>query len=279
MLKVLKPGFFSTIQDLGRFGYRSMGVPVSGGMDALAVRKANLLLENQPNDAVMEITMTGPTLLFETPTYICLTGAEMAATLNNEPIKNHNVVQVKAGDILSYGKLESGFRSYLAIKGGFLTQEVLGSRSQYFPVTKGRKLLEGNEISYFETKRYDALISDPKLENHFNSNFLDVEKGPEFMILGDAQLAELFAQEFTVSEKNNRMAYQIAEKIVGHQHNIITSGTLPGTVQLTPGGKLLILMKDGQTTGGYPRILQLTEASICTLAQKRAGDTVQFKLV
>ncbi len=279
MLKVLKPGFFSTIQDLGRFGYRSMGVPVSGGMDALAVRKANLLLENQPNDAVMEITMTGPTLLFETPTYICLTGAEMAATLNNEPIKNHNVVQVKAGDILSYGKLESGFRSYLAVKGGFLTEEVLGSRSQYFPVTAGKKLLERNEISYFETKRYDALISDPILENHFNSNYLEVEKGPEFMILGDAQLAELFAQEFTVSEKNNRMAYQIAEKIVGHQHTIITSGTLPGTVQLTPGGKLLILMKDGQTTGGYPRILQLTEASICTLAQKRAGDTVQFKLV
>ena len=74
MLKVLKSGFFTTLQDSGRFGFRNIGVPVSGVMDEIAVKKANILLENSPEDAVLEITMTGPTLMFDAPTYICLSG-------------------------------------------------------------------------------------------------------------------------------------------------------------------------------------------------------------
>ncbi len=278
MLKVLKSGFFVTIQDLGRFGYRDIGVPISGAMDVLSVKKANLLLENEPNAAVMEITMTGPTLQFEDPTYICLSGAHIAATLNNQPIDNYEVVKVSKGDILSYGRLEDGFRGYLAIKGGFQTEKVLGSRSQFIPVTKKKRLKDGDEVPYEKTLSFSPILSEIKIEDHFHKNYLEVYKGPEFSLLSDEQLAEVFTKTFTVSKENNRMAYQLSELITGHSHSMLTSGTLPGTVQFTPAGRLIILMKDGQTTGGYPRILQLSEDSICTLAQKKLGDKLTFKL-
>ncbi len=89
----------------------------------------------------------------------------------------------------------------------------------------------------------------------------------------------IFSKEFTVAHENNRMAYQIKETIGEHDISMLTSATLPGTVQLTPAGKMLILMKDGQTTGGYPRILQLTDKAISILAQKREGNIIKFKLI
>lgn len=279
MLKVLKSGFFLTVQDLGRFGYRDIGVPVSGAMDKIAVKRANLLLDNAPNDAVLEITMTGPTLLFEAATYICLSGAYLSPTLNNKPIENYEVVKVSEGDILSYGRLDNGFRGYLAIKGGIQTVSILGSRSQYFPVTDKKSLKDGDEVAFTETASFEPVLSAVKMEKHFGWDELEVFKGPEFSILSDKQLASLFSKSFTISKENNRMAYQLTELIQAHKHSMLTSGTLPGTVQLTPAGRLIILMKDGQTTGGYPRILQLSEEAICALAQKKFGDSVSFKLM
>ncbi|TAI48955.1 biotin-dependent carboxyltransferase family protein [Flagellimonas allohymeniacidonis] len=279
MLKVLKSGFFTTIQDLGRLGHRSIGVPISGAMDHSAVKKANLMLENNAGDAVLEITMTGPTLQFELSTFICLSGALMSPTLNNKPIDNYKVIPVKKGDILSYGRLEAGFRNYLAIKDGFQTPKMLGSASQYFPVTARKCIKDGLEIEYKGTESFEPILTELKTEEQFALESMNVYKGPEYGILSDSQLKKLFSQPFTVSKENNRMAYQLSEKIEGHSHSMLTSGTLPGTIQITPAGKLIILMKDGQTTGGYPRILQMSEASICNLAQKKFGDILSFKLI
>ncbi|MDC6364810.1 MULTISPECIES: biotin-dependent carboxyltransferase family protein [Flavobacteriaceae] len=279
MLKVLKSGFFTTIQDMGRFGYRDKGVPISGVMDQVSVKKANLLLENNVNDAVMEITMTGPKLKFEEKTYICLSGAHLSPMLNNEAIDNYRVVEVSKGDVLSFGKLNSGFRSYLAIKGGFKTQKVLNSRSQYVPVTAEKCLKDGDEIAYDIIKSYEPAISELKFEEHFLTDTLEVFKGPEFSMLTDGQLTSLFSKPFTISKKNNRMAYQLSELISDHSLSMLTSGTFPGTVQLTPAGRLIILMKDGQTTGGYPRIMQLSKQAISVLAQKKSGDSIVFKFI
>lgn len=278
MLKVLKSGFYTTIQDEGRFGYRDKGVPVSGVMDVSVVRTANRLLENDDHAAVLEITMTGPTLQFEEDTFIVLAGAEMSATLNNTPISNYNVIQIKAGDILSYGRLLKGFRGYLAIKGGLKTTEVLGSRSQYFPITKRGSLKDNQELPYDAFSNFTPKISELKAVSLLDEVVLEVSKGPEFDLLDDGQLESLFVKEFSVAKENNRMGYQFNEKIKGHDRSMLTSATLPGTVQLTPSGKLIVLMKDGQTTGGYPRIVQLNDKSISILAQKRSGDRISFKL-
>lgn len=278
MLKVLKSGFYTSVQDLGRFHYRNKGVPVSGAMDELSVFKANSLLENDGNDAVLEITMTGPTLVFEEETYIALAGAEMSATLNNLPISNYKVYQVADGDILSYGKLEAGFRAYLSVKGGFKTKLMYGSRSFYKPITFANRLMDGDVVSFEYNKIFKPKISEIKVDSFLNETVLEVQKAPEFNMLTKEQLEVIFASEFSVANENNRMAYQLNETIAGHKVSMLTSATLPGTVQLTPAGKLIILMKDGQTTGGYPRILQLSDKAIAILAQKRAGARISFKL-
>lgn len=278
MLKVLKPGLFTTVQDAGRYGYLNKGVPVAGYMDSFSAEKVNMLLENDPNAAVIEITMTGPTLEFSETGYICLGGAQILATLNNESISPYQVIKIRKGDILSYGKLVKGFRGYLAIKGGFRSPSVLGSRSYFSSVTESDHLREHTEIPYEPTDQFTPKITGIKIDSFLGEKVLDVSKGPEYEMLTDAQLETLFYKEFHISNENNRMAYQLEETIAGYQISMLTSATLPGTVQLTPAGKLIILMKDGQTTGGYPRILQLSDKAISILAQKKFGDLISFNL-
>jgi len=248
-------------------------------MDEMTVFKVNSLLENEISSAVLEITMTGPTLMFEEETYMALGGAEMSATLNNSPIRNYKVYQIEVGDILSFGRLDRGFRSYLGVRGGFTCKEILGSRSFYKPITKENRLRDNDVVPFVYNKLFQPKISEIKVDCFLDDHKLEVSKGPEFNLLTDRHLEEIFSRSFTVAHENNRMAYQIKENISSHEMSMLTSATLPGTVQLTPTGKLIILMKDGQTTGGYPRVFQLTDKAICVLAQKRGGDKVNFKMI
>ncbi|WP_291959557.1 biotin-dependent carboxyltransferase family protein [Maribacter sp.] len=279
MLKVLKAGFYTTIQDAGRFHYRNKGVPVSGVMDEISVFKLDSLLENKEPSAVLEITMTGPTLVFEKETYMALGGAKLSATLNNLPIQNYKVYKIEKGDIISFGKLEKGFRSYLAVKGGFTSEQVLGSRSFYRPITKNNRLNDNDIVPYSTQLNFQPKISEIKVDSFLDDTVLEVTKAPEFDLLTDKQLEDIFSKTFTVAHENNRMAYQLTETIRPHTISMLTSATIPGTVQLTPAGKLIVLMKDGQTTGGYPRVVQLTDKAICILAQKKGGDSLSIKLV
>ncbi len=277
MLKVISPGFYTTIQDLGRMHWRHKGVPVSGTMDDLARHHVNALLENAPGAAVLEITMTGPQVVFEAESYICLAGADLSPSLNETPIQNYQVYKVVEGDTLSFGRLTKGFRSYLGIKGGFQSEMVLNSVSQYVPLTKQKKIAEGEELLYHPVKQFEPRISQIKTEHYLESKDIEVTFGPEIDILSPSQKEKLFELKFTVAKENNRMAYQLEEKIGEHSHSMLTSAVLPGTVQMTPDGQLIVLMKDGQTTGGYPRLLQLSDLAIAILAQKKSGDTIRFK--
>ena len=279
MLKLLKSGFYTTVQDKGRYGYRDKGVPISGAMDSSAIIIANSLLENKEEAAVLEITMTGPTIEFEEKTYIVLAGAEMSPTLNNQPIQNYKVYEAASGDIISYGRLEKGFRSYLAIKNGFSTEKTLGSRSFFKTITSATCLEDKSAVPYEKCTFFEPKNSGFKIDPYLDETILEVAKGPEYDILEDRQLEKIFGIDFSVAKENNRMAYQLNEKIAGHSVSMLTSATLPGTIQLTPDGKLIVLMKDGQTTGGYPRILQLTDRAISILAQKKFGDIISFKIV
>jgi biotin-dependent carboxylase-like uncharacterized protein len=281
MVKVIKPGFYTTIQDLGRFDYQDYGVPVSGAMDQYSAQFANVLLNNNENTAVMEITMTGPTLEFNCHTLICISGADLSPKLNDLGIKLNSIIEVKPNDKLSFGKLNYGFRSYLAVSGGFLTDIKLMSRSMYKNITTKVKidandLLIINEFNQINAYKHAKLKLNSE---NFNSNVLEVFKGPEFEYLTLEKQAQLFNNKFTISNLNNRMAYQFKEPLKNNLNPIITSQVLPGTVQLTPSGNLIVLMRDCQTTGGYPRILQLKETSINVLSQKMTGQTLQFKLL
>lgn len=281
MIKVLQQGLHVSIQDLGRIGFRNFGVPVSGAMDTISAGFANALLNNNKNDAVLEITLIGPTLAFKLDTFIAITGAEMNANINNVLISNYKIYKVQNGDILSFGKCIKGARSYLSVLGGFNEPTILQSKSYYAGITKNGIISKNQEIPFNESKKLD--INHKSAVNNKNqfyeTNILEVSIGPEFDLFSTKEQQKLLSSNYTVSNQNNRMGYRLNEAILPHKYSIITSPVLPGTVQLTPFGQPIILMKDAQTTGGYPRIFQLTEKSIAILAQKKSGDFIQFKLI
>lgn len=280
MIRVLKPGLHTSVQDLGRFGYRKYGVPMSGTMDSVSSGLANGLLNNNLDDAVLEITLSGPKLEFTASTNLVITGAEMSPTLNTIDISNYKVYKVQAGDILSFGKLVKGTRCYLAVQGGFQTSKVLKSRSFYRGITDQELLLKNDEIP-FKTYKSETLFKKGILNNKkkfYETELIQVTKGPEFELFSSKEQEDILRQTHTVSNRINRMGYRLKEQIVPHNIAIITSPVLPGTVQIVPSGQLIVLMKDAQTTGGYPRIFQLTDKSIAILAQKKEGDQFQLAL-
>lgn len=279
MVKVLSPGFYSSIQDVGRFGFQDYGVPSAGVMDAYAAFMANMVLGNNEDAAVLEMTMTGPILQFNCNTVICMCGADMSPLLNDVPVRNNKAIQIAKNDILSFGKLQSGFRSYLSVWGGFKTEGIMQSRSLFKGITKNQVISKGDQLPIEE--HIEAILeknASIKMNyKYMHSNIVEVYKGPEFDKLSKNQQQMLWSQEFNISKDNNRMAYQLEQPLENTLDPIITSLVLPGTVQLTPSGKLIILMRDCQTTGGYPRVLQLKESAMNIMAQKFMGNKICFK--
>lgn len=277
-IEVLQPGLYSTIQDSGRFGFKKFGVPGSGAMDSYAGTVANLLLQNNVDDSVMEITQMGPKLKFSSAMEIVITGANLSPRVNNSEIKNNIIYLLEAGDILSFGKRIQGGRSYLGITGGFKTEVILQSRSWYKDITPYFRLEKGMVLKYNTTiqKGVNTASSVKIKSSYLNLNDLEVSPGPEFDKLSKPEKVKIFNSEFHVSRNNNRMGVQLEEKIKNNLNPIITGPVVPGTVQFTPAGRLIILMRDCQTTGGYPRILQLSEVALNVLAQKVEGDAVYF---
>lgn len=280
-VEVLKPGLYSSIQDMGRPGYLKYGVPLSGAMDSYSAGLANLSLQNPQNSAVLEITQMGPKLRFFSATEIVLFGANLSPIINAIPIKNNKVLQIKSGDELSFGRRSEGCRCYLAISGGFKTEMVFESYSWYEGITAQFKLEKGMVLAYGPAikKSHNEVNSAIKVDaRHLNSSTIETFPGPEFKLLPKNLKSKLWTRQFTIGKKNNRMAIQLRESLKNDLGSILTGPVLPGTVQLTPSGNLIVLMRDCQTTGGYPRILQLTEAGINCLAQKIMGDNIKFEL-
>jgi biotin-dependent carboxylase-like uncharacterized protein len=279
MISVLQPGFYTTIQDLGRKEYQHLGVPISGAMDHDAAKMANAILGNAEYCAVLEITMVGPKLQFDCDTVVSITGANLSPNLNGSVINSYAAININKGDVLSFGKPIKGFRTYLAVSEGFQTEYVLNSRSMYNNITQTSQLQKGDILKIVpKTHTSNKFSSIKSNSDYLDNQTITVFKGPEFEYLNDAQIDQLFSNLFTISKENNRMAYQLDEMLENSLDEIITSFVFPGTIQLTPSGKLIALMRDCQTTGGYPRVLQLSEASINLLAQKMTGNKLRFSL-
>ena len=273
---------YSSIQDFGRVGFRKYGVPVSGVMDQYSASLANILVNNPVNCPLMEITMSGPKLKFNTSAVIAISGADISPIINNAPVKLNQMISIQKGTILSFGKLNFGCRAYLSVKGGFETQISMCSYSMYHGITKDAFLKKGNILTIQpniknQNKTYSLIKVN---DNHFNNHQIEVFQGPEFHWLRQNQKDNIFNSNFIVSSNINRMGYQLDNPNLSKSFlsKMLTSSIIPGTVQLTPSGKIIILMRDCQTTGGYPRILQLTENSINKIAQKKTGDSIIFKL-
>lgn len=281
-LQIIQPGFYTTVQDAGRRGFAHLGVPESGAMDQDAYRQANSMLNNQPRAAVLECTLMGPTICFEMDTAFVITGGLTKAFLDGEPVVQGVVAFAKAQQTLKVGAVQSGTRCYLAFAGGIESKLVLGSRSMYSPltpfrVTKGEELPIGNS-NYGNQKGARLKVLTSSIKPTIDTTIeITAYKGPEYSKLNKEQEKECL-KVFTVSKHWNRMALQLEEPLKNNFDAMITAPVLPGTVQLTPSGTLIVLLRDCQTTGGYPRILQVSEAGINGLSQLQKGDQFRWKL-
>ncbi|MDN3670563.1 biotin-dependent carboxyltransferase family protein [Echinicola jeungdonensis] len=279
-IKVIKAGLYSSIQDQGRFGQGQWGVPSAGPMDTLAFNLANHLLRNDPNDACLEMTMTGGQFLFEQPTQIVLTGAFGDILCNDTPYTNNQVINISSGDVLKIKPFRQGCRMYLGIKGGFQTEKILGSRSWYPGITSAHRLKKNIQIPYKVFKEeLDSTHAHVAPDNtYFQEEALEVYPGPEAEKMKKDDFEKLFEKSFTLSNRQDRMGIQLEETFPNTLEEILTSPVYPGTIQLTPGGKLLVLMKDAQVTGGYPRVLQLGSKALSILSQKKPGEKIRFEV-
>ena len=281
MIKVLNSGFLTSVQDIGRVGFANIGVPISGAMDQYSAKLSNVILGNKDTDAVMEITFGGCEFLFVEETEICISGADFSAKINNHDIVLNKATKVDAGDVLSFGKQQLGIRTYLAVSGGFKTEKILNSRSFFKGVTKLSIIKKGDRLSFNSSSQNLRVTSSSiKFDKlHFQTKAINCFKGPEYDLLSAIQKKQIEETFFTISNANNRMGYRLNEKIPNDLKSMLTSAVLPGTVQLTPSGKVIILMRDCQVTGGYPRILALTNNAINKLSQKTTRDSFCFKLI
>jgi len=279
-VQIIKSGYFDSLQDLGRIGYSSLGIPVSGVMDSISAKMANALVDNNLNCTVLEMTLIGPKLLFQKDAIIAISGANMNPTLNGKPLQMLTRINVNKRDVLSFSHTKFGCRCYLAVNGGFKAESVLNSFSFANGITKKNQLINNDILLLDErTAIHKANNSHIKFNNHFfETPILDAFKGPEYDLLSEKQKEFLKTNIFQIT-LNSRMGYQFkATSSLSHSPEIFTSSVMPGTVQLTQSGKIIVLMKDCQTTGGFPRILQLSEKSQSILAQKNTSQKVSFKL-
>ncbi|AVI51717.1 allophanate hydrolase [Pukyongia salina] len=281
MIEVQHPGMYSSIQDLGRYGFRKYGVPISGFMDEASAVKGNVLLGNDPNCAVLEFANAGPKLFFTKPAIIAVTGASFNIMLDGKEMNPNRAVLVNSNSVLEMGKAYKGVWGYLAIKGGITANVVLGSRSYFKGLTREEKLKKGDiiEISTLSESSSQEVSWGEQLPDMDLYRTIPVTEGPEFHTLSSAIRLKITDATYVISPQSNRMAYLLDHTEPISAKEIVTAPVQPGIVQLTPSGKMLVLMKDAQTTGGYSRIFHLNEKATQQIAQLRPGEEVRFKLV
>jgi len=281
---VLKPGLFTTVQDKGRYGYLKYGVPVSGAMDTYSLVAANLLVENHPNDACLELTLIGPELRVLTKTQIAVSGAAISVTINGESVPLWQMLNVQEGDVVSFGKMENGCRAYLSIRGGINTPHVLGSRSTYvrggFGGTSGRQLQIGDIIEGFEVPplKFERSMPEklvPQFAGHFKVHAI---LGPQANIFTEKGINTFLSNLYKVTPEADRMGYRLEGPAIEHKTkaDIVSDALLPGAVQVPKNGKPILIMRDAQTTGGYPKIAVVITPDISLLGQARPDDTIEF---
>ena len=280
-LKILKTGPGTSVQDLGRIGFSQFGMPYSGAMDQKAFSWINHLLKNKEDDAVLEISQPGFKAEFDAPTLICLAGAKVDCNLNGKPVSSFGLIPIEEGDTIEIGAFLQGSILYLGIKGGFQTDEILESKSWYQGITAEYTARKNALIPYFTTQEIPSFTNSKAKwnTNGFEKEAVNVYPGPDWELLDKKSQKQLSEGSFTISNLKNRMAIQLEELLPNSLPELATAPVFPGTIQLTSGGKLIILMRDAQVTGGYPRILQFPEESLSLLAQKKPNQKIRFSFL
>jgi antagonist of KipI len=289
---IIKPGMLTSIQDLGRWGFQSRGVPVAGPMDSYSHRLANALAGNVPSAATLEVTLIGPELLFDDERVIGVAGAEFELTVNGRPVAANTAFAVSAGSHLQFGRRLRGTRAYIAMGGGIGVTPVLGSRATHLASRMGgldgRSLEAGDRLPLGEPGSQLRLQSAGKVsvlqrpgdvrmvpDGHAR---LRVLPGPQADYFADEALRALQAAPYTVGRHSDRMGFRLEGAPLRHSRgaDIISDATPMGTLQVPASGLPILLMADRQTTGGYAKIATVITADLDLAGQLGPGDTISF---
>ena len=296
-LIIIKPGFQTTIQDLGRIGFKRSGVPESGCMDRFSARIANILCGNNEQDAVLEMLLHGVELLTLESLLVVFSGGGAQPTINNQPIPLNRPVFIPAYSTILTLPASNGMRLYMAIAGGFNKPIVLNSRSTYLPAGAGTQLIVGNVLEAGIASNLSKNICTKIINNQYSlsiakwglssncvsyqTNSIKITQGLEWNKFTPEAQKDLLTGSFCILPQSNRMGYRLKGKalFLNEKFEMISTAVSRGTIQVTPDRNPIILMADAQTTGGYPRIAQVIETDIDKLAQKRPGESIVFELV
>lgn len=289
VLKIENPGFFSLIQDLGRFEWAHLGVSPGGAADAMALQLGNQLLGNKESAAAIEMTSFGATVTFLKDTWFAVTGADCSPTLDQLPIAMWTSLPVCAGQRLVLNSMPHNLRSYLCVCGGIGVEPILGSRSTFVSgvwggfygraLQVGDYLPLGDEAS--EPPRFKKVRNSVLDLYQAREKILRVTLGPQSAWFSEESVKLFFENEFEVTNDVNRLGVRLAgpnleyhEKY--HGQELVSEGIANGAIQVAQAGQPLILYCEQQTTGGYPKIANVIKADLFRLGQLKPGDRVRF---
>lgn len=278
---------FTTVQDTGRYHYLRYGVPISGGMDVFSLVLANVLVGNNPNDACVETTLIGPELQALARTQVAITGGTGSPKINGSSASMWQTLEIREGDVVSFGRMENGCRSYLSIRGGINTPLVLGSRSTFvrggFGGVEGRQLKTADTIEGFDAPLLEVEYSTPEeLQPRFTGDYkAQVVLGPQADMFTARGISTFLSSPYKVTLEADRMGYRLEGPLVEHKGkaDIVSDALLPGAVQVPKNGKPIMIMRDAQTTGGYPKIAVAATPDVSLLGQVKPNDTIEFSKV
>lgn len=289
MIRVVKPGLLTTIQDLGRYGYQRFGVLVNGAMDTYSHRITNLLVGNAESKATLEITLIGPHLRFEADTIIAIGGADLSPTIDGNPIQLWRPHTIKRGQNLTFGTVKSGCRAYIAVAGGWLVPSVMNSASTYLrchlggfygrPLQKGDQLKYSSPANLLTSIEPNWTLSDDLLPRFHDNAVIQVMRGCQFEKFSKDSQHHLFSHNFEVTPHSDRMGYRLNGPQLKQLQTseMLSEAVSYGTIQVPADGNPIILLADRQPTGGYPKIAQIASVDFSKIAQVKPGDKITFK--
>ena len=293
-LIVERAGFFSSVQDLGRAGFRQFGVSMGGALDSFALRVANLLVGNEDGAAGLEITFGGLQLRFDDERIVAWCGGEFDVQIGSRPLPAGHVARLQAGDELKFGRPQIGCRCWLAVSGGIDVALVLGSRSTdlrgNFGGLDGRAVRDGDILplgrrpgsSPPATERISSWTAPHDWVNPAKRNpILRVIRGVDWNQFNASTLQRFTSERFAISPDSDRMGVRLDGPELKPEDDVslISEAVAPGTIQVPPSRNPILLLGDCQTIGGYPKIAQVITFDLGISAQLRAGDHVRFSEV
>lgn len=282
-IKILNPGLFSTVQDLGRVGYQDQGFSTAGAIDTYALRIGYTLIGN--NGPAIEFTIVGPTIQFLTDNTFVLTGGHFEATLNNQVISSQTVIFVKKGDELKIGSVVDGARGYILFGKPLDIQKVANSYSTHTRSKiggyKGRALKSNDVITCQQNNMYAERIGLSCPVEAINQQVIHIIEGPQIESFSNEAKQKLVNEGFKISEKSDRMGFRLqGEKIAPIESaDIISEPVALGSIQVPNDGNPIILLNDKQTVGGYTKIATVCAADLSLIAQKQPNETVKFEWI